>query len=174
MTVHPLRLAFLVRTTQASPFCRALTAWFAQQVEGRDDFKLDLIDLASTTDLPRRIAEADAYVVLAPEYNHAYPGDLKTAIDSVRHEWFGKPVGFVVYGGRSRGLRAAEQLRLVFGELHTVTVRETLSFQQFPGSDVPEDLEDIATTQAARVLLDQLAWWGRTLRDARSRDPYPV
>jgi NAD(P)H-dependent FMN reductase len=174
VTVHPLRLALLVRSAEPSPFCRALMTWFARQVEARDDFKLDLVDLSATTDLPQRIADADAVVILAPEYNHAYPGDLKTAVDSVREPWYGKPIGFVVYGGRSRGLRAAEQLRLVFGELHAVTVRETLSFQQYPGSDDPEELDDLATAAAATALLDQLAWWARALRDARSTTPYPA
>ncbi|WP_432943271.1 NADPH-dependent FMN reductase [Kribbella sp. CA-253562] len=174
MTVHPLRLALLVRTAEASPFCRALMTWFSRQVDGRDDFKLDLVDLSIADDLPARIAEADAIVVLAPEYNHAYPGDLKTAIDSVREPWYGKPVGFVVYGGRSRGLRAAEQLRLVFGELHAVTIRETLSFQQLPGAVDTAELADPATAVAAATMLDQLAWWARALRDARTTTPYPA
>lgn len=148
--------------------------WVSRQVDRRDDFKLDLVDLSSTTELGQRVRDADAIVIIAPEYNHAYPGDLKTAIDSVREPWYGKPVGFVVYGGRSRGLRAAEQLRLVFGELHAVTVRETLSFQQFPGSSDPEELDEPATTAAATALLDQLAWWARALRDARAATPYPA
>ena len=37
-------------------------------------------------------------------------------------EWRAKPVGFVCYGGLSGGLRAVEQLRIVFAELHTVTI----------------------------------------------------
>ena len=69
-------------------------------------------------------------VIVTAEYNHAYPGDLKTAIDAVRRPWYGKPIAFVVYGGRSGGLRAAEQLRLVFGELHAVTIRDTLGFHE--------------------------------------------
>ncbi|WP_343238498.1 NAD(P)H-dependent oxidoreductase [Streptomyces sp. SID13031] len=109
-----------------------MAEWFAREVESRDEFKLDLIDLDRTplADLPARIDEADAFVIVCPEYNHGYPGDLKTAIDAVRRPWYAKPVSFIVYGGRSGGLRAAEQLRQVFGELHAVTIRETLSFHQ--------------------------------------------
>ena len=39
-----------------------------------------------------------------------------------------KPVAFVSYGGVSGGLRAVEQLRLVFAELHAVTMRDAVSF----------------------------------------------
>ncbi|ADB35924.1 NADPH-dependent FMN reductase [Kribbella flavida DSM 17836] len=176
MTVHPLRLALVVRSAEPGRFATTVAAWFGRVVERRDDFKLDLVDLATTPliDLPARIAEADGVVVLTPEYNHAYPGELKTAIDAVREPWYAKPVAFIVYGGRSRGLRAAEQLRLVFGELHAVTLRETLSFHQVPGcfTDDGEPTE-LGTAEAATALLDQLAWWARALRDARTTTPYP-
>ncbi|WBQ05640.1 NADPH-dependent FMN reductase [Kribbella sp. CA-293567] len=177
MTVHPLRLALLVRNAEPDRFSTVVAEWFAREVENRDDFKLDPIDLARTplTELPHRIDEADAIVIVCPEYNHGYPGDLKTAIDAVRRPWYAKPVAFIVYGGRSGGLRAAEQLRQVFGELHAVTIRETLSFHQptdpFTAAGAPADP---TTPLAAAALLDQLAWWSRSLREARLLTPYPA
>jgi NAD(P)H-dependent FMN reductase len=134
-------------------------------------------DLARTpsTELSARIAEADAVVIITPEYNHAYPGELKTAIDAVRQPWYGKAVAFIVYGGRSRGLRAAEQLRLVFGELHAVTLRETLSFHQLPDTFTESgEPTEPGTPEAADQLLTHLAWWSRALRDARAAEPYPA
>jgi NAD(P)H-dependent FMN reductase len=176
VTVHPLVVAVVVRSTEPGRFGTVATAWFARQVECRDDFKLDLIDLALTPaeSLRRRIDAADAAVIVCPEYNHSFPGELKTAIDSVRRPWYAKPVAFIVYGGRSGGLRAAEQLRLVFAELHAVPVRETLSFHQVPDCFTAEgEPVESGTTEAATVLLDQLAWWARALRDARASTPYP-
>ena len=78
-----------------------------------------------------RIGRADGFVVVTPEYNHAYPAGLKHAIDLPRDEWRQKPVAFVSYGGLAGGLRAVEQLRLVFAELHATTVRDTVSFHNF-------------------------------------------
>ena len=75
-----------------------------------------------------RLAAADAFVVVTPEYNHSYPAPVKTLIDWHFTEWQAKPVGFVSYGGMSGGLRAVEHLRGVFAELHAVTVRDTVSF----------------------------------------------
>jgi NADPH-dependent FMN reductase len=67
-----------------------------------------------------RIAAAEAFVVVTPEYNHGYPAPLKALIDSSGAEWYAKPIAFVSYGGISGGLRAVEQLRLVFGEKWTL------------------------------------------------------
>jgi NAD(P)H-dependent FMN reductase len=177
VTVHPLRLALVVRSTEPGRFCTIAAEWFQGQVEQWDDFKLDLVDLATTplTSLPARIEEADAVVIVSPEYNHAYPGDVKLAIDAVRRPWYAKPVAFIVYGGRSGGIRAAEQLRQVFGELHAVPIRETLSFHQAPNCFLPDGTPaDPTSASAAGVLLDHLAWWARALRDARAETPYPA
>ncbi|HEY4570473.1 MAG TPA: NAD(P)H-dependent oxidoreductase [Kribbella sp.] len=175
MTVHPLRLVVLTRNLDDGRFGTAVTRWFAREVERADEFKLELIDLSVTPsgELPARIDEADAVMIVTAEYNHAYPGDVKTAIDAVRQPWYAKPVGFVVYGGRSGGLRAAEQLRLVFGELHAVTIRDSLGFREedFTADGQPTDP---TTAVAAAALLQQLAWWARCLRDARAATPYPA
>ena len=173
MTVHPLRLVVLTRNLESGRFGTAVTRWFAREVERAGEFKLDLIDLSVTpvAELPARIEDADAVMIVTAEYNHAYPGDVKTAIDAVRRPWYAKPVGFVVYGGRSGGLRAAEQLRLVFGELHAVTIRDSLGFREDDFAD--GEPVDPTTSEAAAALLTQLAWWARSLRDARANTPYP-
>ncbi len=124
----------------------------------------------------QRIGRAEAFVVVTPEYNHGSPASLKQAIDLVRAEWRAKPVGFVSYGGTAGGLRAVEQLRQVFAELHAVTVRDTVSFhnarERFDRSGRP--LDPVGPSRAADRLLDQLVWWGLSLRAARERRPYPA
>ena len=67
----------------------------------------------------KRIAHADCFVVVTPEYNHAYPAALKFLIDSFYKEWQGEACRLrFLRGGFPAGLRAVEQLRLVFAELH--------------------------------------------------------
>jgi NAD(P)H-dependent FMN reductase len=121
-----------------------------------------------------RIGEADAFVVVTPEYNHGYPGPLKVAIDTVVEQWQAKPVGFVSYGGVSGGLRAVEQLRGVFAELHAVTVREAVSFAHvWDRFDDDGALREPRRAEAAADrLLAQLGWWARALRRARALEPY--
>jgi NAD(P)H-dependent FMN reductase len=44
----------------------------------------------------------------------------KSLIDSIGKQWQAKAAAFVCYGGASGGLRAVQQLRLVFAELNAV------------------------------------------------------
>jgi NAD(P)H-dependent FMN reductase len=86
--------------------------------------------------------------------------------------WNAKPVAFVSYGGTSGGIRAVEQLRQVFAELHAVTVRDGVAFA---GSrvDVDGTAEDAAAAAtAAKIMLDELLWWALALREARILRPY--
>lgn len=184
----PLRVAVITASTREGRFGPTVTEWFTGQARGRADMTLDVIDLAAL-DLPavypkrfgaaeeayvERIDSADAFVVVTPEYNHGYPASLKQAIDLPHRQWQAKPVAFVSYGGLSGGLRAVEQLRQVFAELHAVTVRDTVSFHNFFGLfDSSGQLTDPdGPNAAAKVMLDRLAWWARALRAARTAQPY--
>lgn len=184
----PLQLAIIVGSNREGRFGHVVANWFVAQAAPRADMAIDLIDLADI-DLPiafpsrrsvavdeyvERIGRADAYVVVTPEYNHGYPAGLKQAIDLPHHEWRAKPVAFVSYGGVAGGLRAVEQLRQVFAELHAVTVRDTVSFHMAHGlfDEFGEPRESEGCTTAAKTMLDQLAWWAEALRTARAVRPY--
>jgi len=195
MSNDRLHVAVIVGSTRVTRFADTIVRWFSGQVEQRPDLMPDLIDLREiplptvlqseslagrnyvspdVRALAARLDVADAFVIITPEYNHGYPAPLKLAIDSVSQEWKAKPVGFISYGGSSGGLRAVEQLRTVFSELHTVTVRDTVSFHfartQFDDDGEPRDPNRASTT--AKRLLDELTWWARILHDARTSTPY--
>lgn len=55
------------------------------------------------------VTSCSAFVILLPEYNGGYPGELKNALDQLFHEWAKKPVTVVSYGGGGGG-HAAKQL----------------------------------------------------------------
>jgi len=172
---EPIGVEVIVGSVRPGRFGPVVADWFVRHAGARADLTVAALDLADNPpDFAARIGAADALVVVTPEYNHSYPGPLKSAIDGVGTQWRGKPVAFVSYGGLSGGLRAVEALRVVFAELHTVTVRETVSFhlahQRFSADGEPLDAQTAAN--AATVLLDQLVWWGRALRSARARTPY--
>jgi NAD(P)H-dependent FMN reductase len=72
---------------------------------------------------------ADAYVIVAPEYNHGYPAVLKNALDWLYLEFDHKPVGLVgVSNGPVAGSRAIEQLRPIMENFSMFAVRETVMF----------------------------------------------
>ncbi len=192
-----LDLVVIIGSVREGRFGPVVARWFAEQAELHGRFTVDVVDLADTelplalpsvppalqpdpprpaamAELTRRLAAADAFVVVTPDYNRSFPASLKAAIDWHYTEWQAKPVGFVGYSGASGGLLAIEQLRQVFGELHAHTVRDYVSFPRYyqlfgPDGTLREPAEPAA---AAKVLLDQLLWWGSVLQDARRTRPY--
>ncbi|AOS63629.1 NADPH-dependent FMN reductase [Actinoalloteichus hymeniacidonis] len=176
---EPIRLAVIIGSVRQGRFGPTVADWLTEQATHRAATSIDVIDLADEASRPRlaeRIGAADAIVVITPEYNHAYPGPLKEAIDSLGAEWYAKAVAFVCYGGISGGLRAVEQLRLVFAELNAVTIRETVSFHNagncFDAAGRP--LDTAAVNRAAATMFDQLDWWANTLRQGRLAQPIPA
>ncbi|MFJ6483773.1 NADPH-dependent FMN reductase [Streptomyces sp. NPDC091682] len=180
----PLRIALVVGSTREGRFGPTVARWFETIAAARTEVELTVADLADA-DLPahwtpdltphghafvERLTLADAYVVLTPEYNHSFPASLKQAIDTAGQIWRRKPVGFISYGGLSGGLRAVEQLRPVFAELHATTLRETVSFHRFPFDETGAPHDSDAAARAANLLLDDLLWWGHALRTARQHD----
>ncbi|BBG02251.1 MULTISPECIES: NADPH-dependent FMN reductase [Pseudonocardia] len=178
----PVRLAVIIGSVRAGRYGPTVARWFTGEITGRDDVVVDVVDLLGSDLAPRmdrdpdpdlgaRLAAADAFVVVTPEYNHSYPAGLKIAIDAFHSEWAAKPVGFVSYGGRSGGIRAVEHLRTVFVELHGAPVRDAVSLPDYWTlfDDDGALTDDGSAAQAAQLLAGQLVWWGRALRDARAR-----
>ncbi|MGW0547117.1 NADPH-dependent FMN reductase [Streptomyces altiplanensis] len=199
MPSETLSLAVIVGSVREGRFAPVVADWFVGQAREHGRFEVDLVDLADTPiplelppvppamepDLPRpasmepltrRLAAADAVVVLTPDYNRSFPASLKAAVDWHYTEWQAKPVGFVGYSGASGGLLAIEQLRQVFNELHAHTVRDYVSFPRYYELFGPDGTlkNPEGPNGAAKVMLDQLLWWGTVLRDARRDRPLAV
>ena len=120
------------------------------------------------------VQSCDAFVIVTPKYNHGYPPSLKNALDYLYAGWNGKPVGFVSYGGSSGGVRAVEQLRLVAIELQLAPVRDEVNIPFVARSldEVGAPKDPLLLTRA-EALLDQILWWGETLRQGRRRASFP-
>lgn len=186
----PVRVAVVIGSNRHGRFGPVVAEWLLDRLRERDDLVSDVVDVAEvalpTTLAPSpeataalagvtpKLAGADAFVVLTPEYNHSFPAGLKNLLDWHYTEWRAKPVALVSYGGMSGGLRAVEHLRQVFAELHAVTMRDTVSFHGgravFDEVGHPRDTSGPAA--AAKVMLDQLVWWAEALREAKERRPY--
>jgi NAD(P)H-dependent FMN reductase len=175
-----LRIAVIVGSTREGRVGDGVAAWFVGVAKERHGVTVELLDLVdydfparlparATAEMNRFVAAisgADGFVVVTPEYNRSFPASLKQAIDYGYDEWHAKPVGFVCYGCGSRGHHAAAALRVVFAELHTVTVRDEV------GVDLMESEPGPAHAGAAGVLLDELVWWAEALKNARTARPY--
>jgi NAD(P)H-dependent FMN reductase len=171
--------------------------WFEGVARQHGGFDLDVVDLAElnlpfmdepnhprlrqytrqhTKDWSVRVAAADAFVIVTPEYNHGFPAPLKNAIDYLLHEWAFKPVGFVSYGGVAAGTRAVQMFKPVADVLKLTAVPEAVAipfFQRFMTDDGAFQLEE-GLVDAARVMLNELARWVRALRPLRAPVAQPA
>lgn len=183
-----LKIAVVLGSTREGRFCDNVAAWAVNRLNAEIGIDVDVVDPAQL-DLPcrheldpapalvalgLRLAAAEAFVIVTPEYNRSYTAALKFVIDSFHVEWQAKPVAFVSYGGLSGGLRAVEHLRGVLAELHAVAIRDTVSFasawERF-GSD--GELDDPREAERAfTLMMKRLRWWTIALRNARSSQPY--
>lgn len=108
------------------------------------------------------IARADGLVIVAPEYNRGYPGELKIVLDLARDEYVGKLVSIVsVSNGPWGGTRMVEHLLPVVVNLGMMPVRPFIHVAQVstetPTGAVPEQL----TKQIGKLM--------ETLRDVAAR-----
>ncbi len=117
----------------------------------------------------KKVAEADAFVFVTPEYNYAMPPSLLNALTYLTYEWHYKAAGFVSYGGLSGGTRSVQMAKQVVTTLKMVALPEAVSIpfvaqfldehRQIKANDVME--------QAQQALLDELARWEAALRPLR-------
>lgn len=140
------------------------------------DFRVAATDntgaLPQASSLSRKIAPADAFIIVSPEYNHGYPGELKMMLDLLYDEWARKPVGFCgVSAGGLGGARAVEQLRQVVVELHMVNIREALFFPVVQNLfDEKGDIKDAAPYRdRVKTFLEELTWYAETLKNRRGK-----
>jgi len=116
-----------------------------------------------------KIASADGYVIVTPEYSHGYPGALKNAIDYLGLQMTKKPVSFVGYSPLpTGGSRAVEQLIPITVQLgavtlnHALIISNSMQYQAKDGSFNAEALVDSAQKMAAEIV-----WWTKNLKKIR-------
>jgi len=196
-----LNLKILIGSTRPGRAADRVIPWITGAAREHDDFTVEVLDLRdwplpmfgetfATLGDPRnptfsapavkrwneKIAGGDAYLFVTPEYNHSVPAVLKNAIDSVfaTFAFRGKPAAFLAYsGGIGGGVRAIEHLALVAIEAEMVPLRNSVVIP-FVGNAFGPDGQpsDPRTSAAAKILLDDLVWWAKTLQEAGH--PHPL
>jgi NAD(P)H-dependent FMN reductase len=184
-----VRIGIIIGSTRPGRVGDQVAKWVYDQASQRDDAEFELVDLADFS-LPHldeavpasagqyanehtkawadKIGSFDGFVFVTPEYNHSTSGSLKNAIDFIYAEWNNKAAGVVSYGV-GMGLRAAEHLRLILGELQIADVRQQVGFS------LMTDFENYSTfapapqhAKAIATLLDQVVAWSGALQGVRA------
>ncbi|WP_370891687.1 NADPH-dependent FMN reductase [Janibacter sp. GXQ6167] len=140
-------IGVLVGSTRPTRIGRDVADQVAEMARLRSEATVEVVDLAEVgpplLDEPRMPAKGDyvrehtkawkqvidgldAVIVVSAQYNGGYPAPLKNAIDTLYAEWNDKPILLVTYGYHG-GVRAAEQLRVVFGVVRADVLDPTVA-----------------------------------------------
>lgn len=188
----PLHVKVIIGSTRENRFTDKPAHWIAELAKERPEFAVEVLDLREYPlpfyDAPvppstikdgayanpvakqwaTKIGEADAFIIVTPEYNRGPSAVLKNALDSVSREWNNKPVAFVAHGS-TLGVRAIEQLRMNAIELRMAPIRDAValpgSWTFAEGGTQPGAFAD--SDAAGNTMLDSLVWWARALKAAR-------
>ena len=139
-----------------------------------DVMNTDAPALAAVDALRAAAADAEAALVVTPEYNGSYPAVVKNAIDWLSRPPLdkvlaGKPVAIVGAGGRLGSARAQYHLRQVCACLSMLAVPrpELFVLNAWEKFDEQGRLKDELLATQVGELLTALADWTRLLRKAR-------
>lgn len=183
-----VRIPILLGTNRKLRKSDFVAKWLLGEIEKRNDIETRLFDVADFA-LPRddygqeikaqfpewrdAIVAADGLVIVAPEYNHGYPGALKSVLDLLLREYVHKAVAFVgVSAGPWGGTRVIESMVPMARELGLAVTFTDLNFPHVEKvfSDSGQ-IMDQAFEKRAKDFLDELVWMARALKWARQNLP---
>lgn len=188
MKSESLSIPILLGTPRKDRQSENVAKWVLEKMEERDEIETQLFDVRDF-DLPRdhygteigeqfpewrdAIIKADGLVIITPEYNHAYPGTMKSVLDLLLKEYIHKAVAFVgVSAGVWGGTRVIESCIPMVRELGLVVTFSDLNFPQVQKKfDENGNLLDEAYEKRVQGFLDELVWMSRSLKWGRENLP---
>ena len=184
--MEKLHIPILLGTNRKERQSERVANWLLQVMQQRKDLETVLFDAGSFTfpndaygteikDLfPNwrdTMLSADGLVIVAPEYNHGYPGILKSILDVLLKEYIHKAVGLVgVSAGPWGGTRVIEAMLPVVRELGLAVTFTDLNFARVQDQfDDKGNIKDATTyNERAKAFLDELVWMSTALRWGRA------
>ncbi|HQZ82799.1 MAG TPA: NAD(P)H-dependent oxidoreductase [Pyrinomonadaceae bacterium] len=186
-------LKIITSTTREKSQGIKVARWITEFAKADTDLDVELLDLRAiglplmdepehprlgkythdhTKEWSKKIAAADAFIIVLGEYNYGYPAPIKNAIDYLFNEWTYKPVAFVSYGGISAGLRSTQMLKQVVTTLNMMPIAEQVNIPLFAklinedGQFVPDD----AIERSALAMLKELKRWSDAMKPMRQQN----
>lgn len=193
-----MKLQVIIGTTRPGRTTPRLAQWIANEAKNVADTEVELIDLEDypmpfldESISPRfnpnrkineaagkwvnKLAEADAYIFVTPEYNHSIPGVLKNALDYVTFELVKKPATVAAHGTVG-GARATMHLKEILSESRAAITPTQLAVASM--SDKIDENGVLNDEQKAlpygpqtglQNLLAELKWYSDALAAARAK-----
>ncbi len=184
---RPLKIPLLLGTNREGRESENAARWVHRKMTERGidskffdvaDFDLPQHDYGTALgkDFPEwrnAIIEADGLVIVTPEYNHGYPGVLKSVMDLLLREYVHKAVGLVgVSSGPWGGTRVIEACLPMVRELGLAVSFRDLHFPRIKDKfDDNGEITDAAYEGRLDGFLDELTWLAGALRWGRENLP---
>jgi NAD(P)H-dependent FMN reductase len=185
--MRPLSIPVILGTTRRGRMSAHVARFVAGELAKRPDVVTEVIDIAEVP-LPidgagdeikdpvfsGKMEKADGIVIVAPEYNHSFPGLLKHLLDTCLEEYIHKASGIVgVASGPFGGTRVVQNLLPVCRELGLMNIFTDLNFSKVGDAfdDEGRIKNEEAWSRRASNFLDELIWMSTVLRHGRENIP---
>jgi NAD(P)H-dependent FMN reductase len=195
-----MKIAVIVGSVRQGRVTDRVAKWVAAEAKTIDGAKVEIVDLADHV-LPLfdeavppqynperqpegavkkwldALAVADAFVIVTPEYNRAYPGVLKNALDFIDFQFVKKPVAIVAHGSTG-GAQAVAGLRITLPALKAAVLSDA-TFVVGPAGQLFDEAGELEAEakanpygpQAAlKNTITQLGFYGKLLIEARASE----
>ena len=181
-TSRPLFIPVILGTTRRGRASESVAKFVFEELAKRDGVETELIDIRDIklaaddegetikdAGFSAAVERADGLVIVAPEYNHGYPGSLKRVLDTNLKEYIHKAAGICgVSAGGFGGTRMIQSLLPVLRELGLVTI---FWDGNFSGAhklfDADGKLLDESYVKRVDKFLKELIWMSKVLRHGR-------
>ena len=138
------KIAFILGTAREGRTSERVARFVFDVASKREDIEptfVDVRDYAQTAthakDQPTEVknrwmalaATMDGFVIISPEYNHGYPGELKMFLDNAYAEYVGKSVAIIgVSAGPVGGARMVENLKPILSAFQMTIINASAYF----------------------------------------------
>jgi NAD(P)H-dependent FMN reductase len=192
-----MKLQIIIGSTRPNRITPKIAKWVQANASQMDGVEAELLDLAEY-DMPffdepsspqfnsqrtanpgakkwlNKVAEAEAYVLVTPEYNRSTSGVLKNAIDYLDFQFEKKPVALVGHGSTG-GAQAISHLRGILPGVLAVTVPRATFFNDSMIDSIDDNgtlSPEITSKQygphtAIKQTLEDLKWYSDSLAAGR-------
>lgn len=162
-------------TARKNNFTQHVSAFVAKQLETAYGLSTEIVspisigltvesegDKTAYPELSKKVAKADGFVLVSPEYNHSFPGSLKMMLDANELSLFAKkPVGIVgVSAGNFAGVRMIESITPVAKNFGMITLKN-----DFLVSNVQDEIKEGVFTDTEKwntrfaKMAEELVWY---------------
>ena len=172
--MEQLHIPVVLGTARADRKSKAVADAVQQMIEQSEQHTSELVDVRShvteavtvppwgdgganekPTEWQEIVHRSQALVLVIPEYNHGYPGELKLLLDSLWEDYKGRPVGLVgVSAGRLGGARVIEHIKPVLIELYLHPIHTAVQFGNVKEAFAPDGA--LVQEQAAAAIEEML------------------